>query len=391
MESESPKPKSLKIIGTAHVSQKSIEEVKETILEMEPDVVAVELDMNRYHNLKNRNDGEKPEKEFNIREIIKSDQLTMFLVSGFLTYMQNKIGDDVGVKPGAEMLAAIEAAEQIGAKVALIDRDIQITLKRALNQMSLWEKLKFTYGLIASFFTSDEEMEDIEKIKEGDTLAEVMEYFQEMSPKAYNVLVNERDAYMARMLLDIPEGHVVAVVGAGHQSGIKKYMDNPQNIPALSELLKIEKSKVSISKVILFSIPVVFVLIFFLAFLKGVNINGSLIQFILLTGGLGFLGSLCAGSKLYSAITAFIVSPVTVIHPLLASGWFAGIVEAKLRKVSMEDLAELPKCDGFRELWKNKLFRVLLVVVGANIGTSIGTFLAIPNVLWPLISKLMGY
>lgn len=315
----------------------------------------------------------------------------MFLVSGFLTYMQNKIGDDVGVKPGAEMLAAVEAAEEIGAKVALIDRDIQITLKRALNQMSLWEKLKFTYGILASFFTSDEDMEDIEKIKEGDTLAEVMEYFQEMSPKAYNVLVNERDAYMARMLLDIPEGQVVAVVGAGHQSGIKKYMDYPQNIPPLSELLQIQKSKISISKVILFSIPLVFVLIFFLAFINGVNINGSLIQFVLLTGGLGFLGALCAGSKLYSAITAFIVSPVTVIHPLLASGWFAGIVEAKLRKVSMEDLAELPKCEGFRDLWKNKLFRVLLVVVGANIGTSIGTFLAIPNVLWPLISKLMGY
>jgi pheromone shutdown-related protein TraB len=391
METEPPKTKSLKIIGTAHVSQRSIEEVKETILEMEPDVVAVELDINRYHNLKNRETGEKPEKEFNIREIIKSDQLTMFLVSGFLTYMQNKIGDDVGVKPGAEMLAAIEAAEEIGAKVALIDRDIQITLKRALNQMSIWEKLKFTYGILASFFTSDEDMEDIEKIKEGDTLAEVMEYFQEMSPKAYNVLVNERDAYMARMLLDIPESQVVAVVGAGHQSGIKKYMDDPQNIPPLSELIKIQKSKISISKVILFSIPIVFVLIFFLAFINGVNINGSLIQFILLTGGLGFLGALCAGSKLYSAITAFIVSPVTVIHPLLASGWFAGIVEAKLRKVSMEDLAELPKCEGFRELWKNKLFRVLLVVVGANIGTSIGTFLAIPNVLWPLISKLMGY
>ena len=225
METEPPKPKSLKIIGTAHVSQRSIEEVRETILKMEPDVVAVELDINRYHNLKNRETGEKPEKEFNIREIIKSDQLTMFLVSGFLTYMQNKIGDDVGVKPGAEMLAAVEAAEEIGAKVALIDRDIQITLKRALNQMSLWEKLKFTYGILASFFTSDEDMEDIEKIKEGDTLAEVMEYFQEMSPKAYNVLVNERDAYMARMLLDIPEGQVVAVVGAGHQSGIKKYMD----------------------------------------------------------------------------------------------------------------------------------------------------------------------
>lgn len=388
---ELEKIKSLKIIGTAHVSSKSIEEVKETILETRPDVVAVELDLNRYHNLKNESEGQESEREFNIREIIKSDQLTMFLVSGFLSYMQKKVGEDVGVKPGAEMIAAIEAAEEVGANLALIDRDIQITLKRALNQMSFWEKMKFAYGLLASFFTSDEELEDIEKIKEGDTLAEVMEYFKDMSPQAYRVLVDERDAYMARMLLDIPEGKVVAVVGAGHQNGIKEYMDNPEKIPPITELLKLEKSRVSISKIILFAIPALFVVIFLLAFINGVNINSSLLNFVLLTGGLGCIGSLLAGSKVYSALTAFVVAPVTSIHPLLAAGWFAGIVEAKLRKVSMEDLAELPKCEGLRDLWGNKLFRVLLVVVGANIGTSIGTFLAIPNVLWPLISKLMGY
>lgn len=392
MEPESPKTQSLKIIGTAHVSNKSIEEVKEAILETKPDVVAVELDLNRYNNLKAEESGEKENKEFNIREIIKSDQLTIFLVSGFLSYMQKKIGDEVGVKPGAEMIAAVEAAEEVGAKVALIDRNIQITLKRALNQMSIWEKLKFVYGLLGSFFSDDEEAkEDIEKIKEGDTLAEVMEYFQEMSPKAYNVLVNERDAYMARMLLDIPDENVVAVVGAGHQKGIKEYMDNPEKIPPMTELLKIEKSRVSLGKVLLFSIPAIFVIIFVMAFINGINIKTGLLEFVLLTGGFGFIGSLLAGSKIYSAITAFIVSPVTVIHPLLASGWFAGIVEAKLRKVSVEDLAELPKCEGFRDLWKNKLFRVLLVVVGANLGTTIGTLIAIPNVLLPLINKIMGF
>ena len=127
-EPEPVREPSLKIIGTAHVSEKSVEEVKRAILETRPDVVAVELDMNRYHNLKMEATGEKPDKEINIREIIKSDQLTAFLASGFLSYMQKKIGDEVGVKPGAEMMAAIEAAEEVGANVALIDRDIQITL-----------------------------------------------------------------------------------------------------------------------------------------------------------------------------------------------------------------------------------------------------------------------
>ena len=397
MDSEStkePEPvqePSLQIIGTAHVSEKSIEEVREAILETKPDVVAVELDMNRYHNLKMEAAGKKPDKEINIREIIKSDQLTAFLASGFLSYMQKKIGDEVGVKPGAEMLAAIKAAGEVGANIALIDRDIQITLKRALNQMSFWEKAKFAYGIIASFFTKDEELEDIEKIKEGDTLAEVMGYFEEMSPHAYKVLVDERDAYMARMLLDLPEGQVIAVVGAGHQNGIKEYMSHPEKIPPITELQQIKTPKVSLTKLLVLAIPVIFIAIFFLAFLQGVNINTSLMEFVLLTGGLGFVGSMVAGSRIYSALTAFIVSPVTVIHPLLASGWFAGIVEAKLRKVSMDDLAELPKSESFSEMWNNNLFRVLLVVIGANIGTSIGTFIAIPNVLWPLVSKMIGY
>jgi len=390
-EPEPVREPSLKIIGTAHVSEKSVEEVKRAILETRPDVVAVELDMNRYHNLKMETTGEKPDKEINIREIIKSDQLTAFLASGFLSYMQKKIGDEVGVKPGAEMMAAIEAAEEVGANVALIDRDIQITLKRALNQMSFWEKAKFAYGIIASLFAKDEDLEDIEKIKEGDTLAEVMGYFEEMSPHAYQVLVDERDAYMARMLLDLSDGQVIAVVGAGHQSGIKEYMSHPEKIPPITELQQIKTSKVSLTKLLVFAIPVIFIAIFFLAFLQGVSINTSLLEFVLLTGGLGFIGSLVAGSKIYSAITAFIVSPITVIHPLLASGWFAGIVEAKLRKVSMDDLAELPKSESFREMWNNNLFRVLLVVIGANIGTSIGTFIAIPNVLWPLVSKIIGY
>lgn len=391
MEPEPPQTQSLKIIGTAHVSQESIEEVKAAILQEKPDVVAVELDLNRYHNLLNESSGDVEKKEINIREIIKGDQVTLFLVSGFLSYMQKKIGEDVGVKPGSEMMAAVDAAQEIGARVALIDRDIQITLKRALNQMSFWEKMKFVYGILASFFSSDDTVEDIEDIKQGDTLSEVMEYFQEMSPKAFDVLVTERDAYMARMLLDISEKNVIAVVGAGHQKGIEDHLNHPQTMPPLSELLRIEKSKYSITKLILFSIPVIFILIFLLAFINGINVNDSLFEFVLLTGGLAFLGSILAGSRIYSAITAFLVAPLTVLHPLLAAGWFAGLVEAKLRKVSMEDLANLPKCESFRELIANNLFRVLMVVVGANIGATIGAFLSIPNVLLPLINKIMGF
>jgi len=203
--------------------------------------VAVELDLARYNNLMNEKMGGDQQKDVKVRQLIKNDQLTIFVVSKFLSYMQKRIGEDVGVKPGSEMMSAIDAAEEVGARVVLIDRDIQITLKRALNMMSVWEKIKFAAGLVGSIFSRGEVVEDIEKIKEKDTLTEVMDYFQKMSPKAFDVLVTERDAYMARMLLDIPpEEDVVVVVGAGHQKGIKDFMNNPENIPLLSELLKLK-------------------------------------------------------------------------------------------------------------------------------------------------------
>jgi pheromone shutdown-related protein TraB len=382
-------PENLKIIGTAHVSKESIEEVKEAIITNQPDVVAVELDINRYQNMMAEKNGEKKQ-DVNIREVIKGDKLSIFLVSMFLSYLQRKIGDDLGVKPGSEMIAAIETAEEIGAKVALIDRDISVTLKRALNKMSFLEKAKFVYGILASFFSKDE-IDDVESIKDGDTLNEVMGYFKEMSPKAYDVLVTERDAYMAHLLQDINDENVVVVVGAGHKKGISEFLDHPEKIPPVEELLTVQKSRVPIGKLILFSIPALVILIFVLALLKGINIQTSIFTYVLITGGLSFLGSILSGSKIYSAITAFVVAPVTVLHPLLAAGWFSGIVEAKLRHISMDDAVKITKADSFRELLGNNLFRVLLVVVGTNIGATIGLFLIIPNVIYPLFNKIFGF
>ncbi|MFZ0442791.1 MAG: TraB/GumN family protein [Methanobacterium sp.] len=382
-------PENLKIIGTAHVSKESIEEVKEAIITNQPDVVAVELDINRYQNMMAEKNGEKKQ-DVNIREVIKGDKLSIFLVSMFLSYLQRKIGDDLGVKPGSEMIAAIETAEEIGAKVALIDRDISVTLKRALNKMSFLEKAKFVYGILASFF-SKEEINDVESIKDGDTLNEVMGYFKEMSPKAYDVLVTERDAYMAHILQDINDENVVVVVGAGHKNGILEYLDHPEKIPPVEELLTVQKSRVPIGKLILFSIPALVILIFVLALLKGINIQTSIFTYVMITGGLSFLGSILSGSKIYSAITAFVVAPVTVLHPLLAAGWFSGIVEAKLRHISMDDAVKITKADSFRELLGNNLFRVLLVVVGTNIGATIGLFLILPNVIYPLFNKIFGF
>lgn len=381
----------LTIIGTAHVSQSSVEEVKNTIIEKEPDVVAVELCYSRFLKLQEERFGNGEEQNISIKEIIKDNNVGIFLASTLLSYFQNKIGDDLGVKPGSEMMAAIEAAEEVGAKVALIDRDINITLKRVMNQMTLKEKLKFVVSLIGSIFTDDESLEDIENLKKEDTLQEVMEYFKEVSPTAYNALVSERDAYLAAKILEIGEDKVIAVVGAGHKPGINRYLDNPEDLPPLSSLETIDEKKgIPWLKIILFLIPVLFILIFFLSIINGININANLTNFILLTGTLAFLGSILSGSKIQSAIVAFIVAPLTVIHPLLAAGWFSGIVEAKYRHITSSDLTKLTKTENFKDLWNNNLFRVLLVVIGTNLGATLATFISIPNIFLPMLSKLMS-
>jgi pheromone shutdown-related protein TraB len=381
----------LKIIGTAHVSEKSVEEVKKVILEDKPEVVAVELDAGRYHRLIQEKLGVEEKTDISVSDIIKGDNIGLFLVSGLLTYMQKKIGNDLGVKPGSEMLVAVDAANEVGARIALIDRDINLTLKRTMNAMSFREKAKFIFGVAASLLGKDEELEDVESLKEGDTLQEVMGYFKEMSPAAYKVLVDERDAFMVHRIQDIEEDHIIAVVGAGHQSGMNHYLDHPDELPPISNLLRLEKSKIPLGKIILFSIPVIFVVIFFLAFINGINIKTGLLEFVLLTGGLSALGSILTGSKLLSAIVAFLVAPITILHPLLAAGWFAGLMEAKLRHVGSNDLNDFTKAEGFKDLWKNNLFRVLIVVMGANIGCTIGGLITLPQVIFPIFGKLVGW
>ena len=382
----------LTIIGTAHVSQNSVEEVKNAIYEQNPEVVAIELDIGRYERLMKEQAGIEEDEEISVTNVIKENKVGLFVASGILTYIQSKIGEDVDVKPGSEMIGAIEAANEIGAKIALIDRDINITLQRALNEMSLWEKLKFMMSAVFSLFASDDDLKDIEDLKNQDTLDEVMEYFKEASPSAYKVLVKERDAYLANSILNIPEDHVIAVVGAGHKEGMEKYLDNPEKIPPIEDLTSIKKkSGIPWLKIILAAIPISFVVIFFLAFLNGINIENNLLEFVLIGGGTAFIGSILSGSKIQSAIVGFIVAPLTIIHPLLAAGWFSGLTEAKYRKVRRSDIAKLSKINSFKDLWNNNIFRILLVVIGTNLGVSIATLVILPyRVFIPLFLKIFG-
>jgi pheromone shutdown-related protein TraB len=326
--------------------------------------------------------------------MLKASNLTFMLVSSFLSSMQRRMGNEVGVKPGSEMLEAYHVAREVNADVALIDRNIQVTLKRTINGMSLREKLSFIWELIKSFVMGDEMEDDlkeeVEILKQDDTIIEVMNFFKQASPGGYNALVHERDAYMAYNLKSMEQNNVVAVVGAGHKEGITTFLNNPDTIPELNTINYVEESRFSILQIILYLIPVIFVVLFILAFVQGINIQGGLINYILFAGTGAFLGSLISGSKIQSAIVAFIVAPITVIHPLLAAGWFSGLVEGKLRHVGWDDMHSLADFDSFKDLWHNQLFRVILVVLGTNLGCTIGVLLTINNVFLPYIHSIFG-
>lgn len=384
----------LTIIGTAHVSDESVREVKQAIYDNNPDVVAIELDKGRYTRIRNEMNGIQEDDTISVSKIIKENKVGLFLASTILGYFQSKIGEEVDVKPGSEMIGAIEAADELEIPIALIDRDINTTLQRALNEMTFMEKAKFLLESLTSIFSSKQDIEneiDIEELKNPENLDEIMEYFKEVSPGAYNVLVKERDAYLAGNILKLPYDKVVAVVGAGHKPGINKYLDHPHSIPPLSELKNIDKKKIPWTKLILALIPILFVVIFFLAFINGINIGEDIFYFIIISMIMGFLGSILSGSKIISAIIGGLVAPLTIIHPLLAAGWFSGLTEAKLRKVRQKDIQDIAKIKHLKELWHNNIFRILLVVIGTNLGVTLATLIILPSkVFIPLFMKIFG-
>lgn len=384
----------LTIIGTAHVSEESVNEVKDAIYQQHPDVVAIELDKGRYIKIRKQMMGIEEDETISVTNIIKENKVGLFLTTTLLGYFQSKIGADVDVAPGSEMIGAIEASEDLQIPIALIDRDITTTLQRALNKMGFMEKAKFMFGLISSVLGFDDETDeiDIEELKNPENLDELMEMFKDETPSIYEVLVHERDAYLAGKIMQIPQDHVIAVVGAGHKPGIERYLDNPQTLPQLEDLEKItDKKGIPWLKIFLALIPILFVVIFFLAFLNGINITWNIYEFIIISVIMGFLGSILSGSKIQSAIVGGVLAPLTIIHPLLAAGWFSGLTEAKYRKVRQSDIKNLAHIESLRDLWENNIFRILLVVIGTNLGVSIATLVILPSkVFIPLFMKIFG-
>lgn len=374
-------PHEVIIVGTAHVSEKSVQEVTKAIEETRPDIVAVELCPARYRAIT----GQEEEKEIKISELLSGSKLYFFLVQMFLAYIQKKIGDEMGVKPGSEMLAAIESAKKIGARVALVDRDIGITIQRFWSAMGFLDKVRLIWSLIPAAFGWGEEEIDIDSITQDDIVSQMISEFRKISPGAANVLVDERDAYIARNLFQLSkEGRVLAVVGAGHKEGISTHLAHPENIPPIEELKQKPAKRITVAKVFGAGVTLLILATIGLVLVNAQSSQNILLAFgiwFIVTGGLSALGVLIAGGHPLSALTALGVAWMTTLNPFVAAGWFAGMVEAWKLKPTVSDLKALAQTGNFDQMRKNKLFKVILVAALANLGAMAGTFLGI-YIIW---------
>ena len=363
----------IRIIGTAHVSRESVTEVRDAIAEFSPDVVAVELDSGRYAALK------KQVQEASVSDVLEAKTFTQLLVQWLLAYIQRRIGLDVGVEPGAEMRAAVEEAEARGIRISLIDRDIRITLRRFWRSLSFIEKLKMFYALVVSITHIEEEEIDIEELKKQDVISTAMEEFRKFSPNGARALIDERDAYLAHQIIGLSHQYnrILVVIGAGHQQGVNRYLEDPVALPPISTLTAEIKPR---PWGLIFGGIVTFLFLFLLVAIafSGVGIEvlfTALLYWVLIHGLLTAAFTLLARGHPLSAATGFAVSWFTALNPLIAAGWFAAIVEAKIRKPSPSDYRKIFEAETLSEMIQIPLFRVVLVAALANIGSTLGTII----------------
>ena len=366
--------KEIILVGTAHVSRESADLVERVIEEEKPDTVAVELCQSRYQAMTEENKWQ----ETDLIKVIKEKKAFLLLSNLMLASFQKKIGKKLGIKPGEEMLRAINTAKEMDAHIHLADRDIRTTLSRTWRLMGFWTKFKLLFQLITSMGDVEEiEKEDIEKLKQQDVLETLLSELGKSLPELQQVLIDERDQYLAHKIRTAPGNKIVAVVGAGHVPGIKKYWHEPVDIEAL-EVIPPKGKWMGFLK---WGIPVLVILLIILGFyMAGANAGADMIKWwVLANAVLAGLGAAIALAHPLTVLAAFIASPITSLNPMVAAGWVAGLVQVFLVKPKVKDFQRLPEdivtVKGF---WKNKITRILLIVVLTNLGSSLGAFVAIP-------------
>ena len=367
------------LLGTAHVSKASEDAVESMLSSKHYDAVAIELCPGRYNALIN------PDSlaQLDLFKVIKSGKAAMVTASLALGSFQQKMADELGIEPGAEMKMAAELGKQTNIPVLLIDREVGTTLKRVYRNVPWWKRLELFSGLLASVMFSEKvDEKDIEKLKQGDVLNATFSQFAETSKEIYAPLVNERDQYMARRLYDeaLSGKHqqLLGIVGAGHLKGIKQYLDNQlKDTKSLAELDTIPPAN-RWPKLIPWIIVALILIGFGIGFKRAPELGWQLvIEWITINGGLCAIGALLARAHPITIMTAFLAAPFTSLNPAVGAGMVTAAVEAWVRKPRVGDFSSLRKDTAkLSGWWKNRVSRTLLVFFLSTLGSAAGTYIA---------------
>lgn len=379
------------LLGTAHVSKASVDAVSEAINSGRYDAVAVELDAPRLQAL---TDPEALAK-LDLVQVIRTGRTAMFAANLALAAYQRRLAEQLGIEPGAELKRAVLEARERNLPAYLIDREVGLTFRRASHKLGWWNRAKLAGGLLGSLFVDEKVADhDIEKLKQGDLLESSFSEFASDSPELYESVIAERDRYMAARLR---ESHgdareVLAVVGAGHLQGMTRHLREETRAPAaIREELEALPVK---SEIPWFTIALATFVLggFAWGFYRGGLEVGSdlLLQWVLTTGVLGAIGCAIAGGHPLSILTAFVASPITPLHPALASGTLSALVEAWVRKPTYADFMALRDDVGtVKGWWKNRVARVLLNFFLTSLGTAIGVWTG-GAAMATALSKMIG-
>ncbi|HVP24534.1 MAG TPA: TraB/GumN family protein, partial [Methanomicrobiales archaeon] len=342
--------------------------------EWHPDIVAVELDLGRFHALK------KDVREPTVAEVLEVRNFNQLLIQWILSYLQRRIGFDVGVEPGAEMKAAIAEAEQRNIPVSLVDRDIRLTLLRFWQSLGIWGKIKMFFALVISIAEVDEIEVDVEQMKDQSVIDMVMDEFRKFSPEGARSLIDERDAFIAHNLLRLKEQNIpriLAVIGAGHLHGIRGYLENPSTLPPFESLTR-QPKPFPWATVFGFAVTALFLLLLGAIGFSGVGLQTLLYAFlfwVVIHGVLAGAFTLAAGGHPYSALTCLGVAWMTSLNPLLHVGWIAAAIEAKVRAPAVTDFRKIYEAQTLTDMARIPLFKVVLIAAVANLGSLLGTLL----------------
>ena len=376
--------KEIIVIGTAHISKQSANLVKTVIENEMPDCVCIELDAQRYKALSEKNRWEA----LDIKTVIKEKQLTTLFVNIILSSYQKKLGEKLGVLPGTEMLNAINSAKNLGLDIALCDREIRVTIRRAWNSMSFWQKFKlFSSGFAGLFDDMDLSEEKLQELRQKDVLSEMIDELGKSLPVLKKVLLDERDIYLSKKIEAAKGNKIVAVVGAGHVKGICRELENKKEID-LKSLEEIPPSSKAL-KIIGWGIPTLIIAsIILIGYLKGFSAaQDNVLYWILANGIPSSIGAILAIAHPLTIIASFIAAPITSLSPLIGAGYVAAFVQAYFQPPLVKEFQTVS--DDIRKIkmwWKNKLLKILLVFILTGLGSVIGTYVG----AYAIISNLFN-